>query len=340
MEGMIPAINVGVTEPTHVSEARRTALRLAQDLAFSDVVQGRLALVVTEIAANVLKHAKGGRIVLSPAMQADAIDIFGLDQGPGISNLAQCLQDGFSTAGSPGTGLGAIERQSDEWDVFTSPGKGTVIRARLNRGKPQPVGSPFETAGVVIPYPGYSESGDAWAARVTPGKLTLLAVDGLGHGPSAADAANAAVASFNARSDLSGAALMEEIGRALRSTRGAAVGLAEIAAGSGTLSYTGVGNIAGVIFTDDLSSKHLVSMNGIVGHYTQRIRSFEYPWRPDSLLILHSDGLRTRWNLADYPGLAMRSPALIAAVLLRDAERGTDDALIAVVRARNPQHAI
>ena len=320
MERVIPAISVPITEPTRVSEARRFALRLAQSLAFDDVVQGRLALVVTEIATNLLKHATGGRIVLSPVMGGDAIDTFGIDRGPGISNVAQCLQDGFSTVGSPGTGLGAIKRNSDEWDLYSSTRQGTVIRARLNRDKLPSAASPFETAGVVVPYPGYTESGDGWAVRTTPGNLALLAVDGLGHGPAAADAANAAITAFHAKTDLSGAALMEDIARALRSTRGAAVAIAEIADGSGTLSYTGVGNIAGTICTDS-SYKHLVSMNGIVGQYAERPRTFQYPWPPDSLLILHSDGLRTRWNLADYPGLATKSAALIAGVLLRDASR-------------------
>ena len=73
-------------------------------------------------------------------------------------------------------------------------------------------------------------------------------------------------------------------------------------------------------------------MNGTVGHSVAKIQQFSYPWEKNSALIMHSDGLTTRWNVELYPGLASRHPALMAAVLYRDFSRKRDDATILVSR--------
>jgi hypothetical protein len=70
----------------------------------------------------------------------------------------------------------------------------------------------------------------------------------------------------------------------------------------------------------------MVSHNGTAGHVAPRIREFVYDFTVDPLVILHSDGLTSRWDLAAYPGLAMQHPSLVAGVLLRDHRRGRDDA--------------
>ena len=92
-----------------------------------------VALIVTELATNILKHAKRGEILMRLLDRGDTlgVEFLSLDQGPGIANLTQCFRDGYSTAGSPGTGLGAIARLADEFDMHTIPGKGTAVLARL-----------------------------------------------------------------------------------------------------------------------------------------------------------------------------------------------------------------
>jgi hypothetical protein len=75
-------------------------------------------------------------------------------------------------------------------------------------------------------------------------------------------------------------------------------------------------------------------VNGTVGQGTLRVREFDYAWSPGSVLVMASDGLGTRWSLDDYPGLAARHPALVAAVLYRDHARGRDDVTVLAVRAR------
>ena len=71
------------------------------------------------------------------------VEILALDKGPGIRDLERSLRDGYSTAGGAGTGLGAISRLSSEFDVYSPPGKGTALLARIWPGEPHsppPVG--------------------------------------------------------------------------------------------------------------------------------------------------------------------------------------------------------
>jgi hypothetical protein len=117
---------------------------------------------------------------------------------------------------------------------------------------------------------------------------------------------------------------------ALRSTRGAALAVADLDLAR-EVRYAGIGNIAGLVSTSH-DTRHMVSHPGIVGHEVRKIQEFVYPWSQDSLLVMHSDGLATHWNLDQYPGLASRRPSLIAGVLYRDFTRGRDDVAVVVAR--------
>jgi serine/threonine protein phosphatase PrpC len=77
-------------------------------------------------------------------------------------------------------------------------------------------------------------------------------------------------------------------------------------------------------------------MDGTVGYSVRTIREQSYSWTPSSMLVLASDGLSTRWNLAEQAGLLTRHPSLVAAVLHRDYARGLDDASVAVVKGMTP----
>jgi hypothetical protein len=97
--------------------------------------------------------------------------------------------------------------------------------------------------------------------------------------------------------------------------------------------FCGVGNISGVILSPDEGQRtSLVSHNGTLGHTIRKVQEFVYPWSPDSLLIMHSDGLATHWNLDRYPGLAVQHPSLISGILYRDFSRKRDDVTVLVAR--------
>jgi hypothetical protein len=109
------------------------------------------------------------------------------------------------------------------------------------------------------------------------------------------------------------------------------VAVARIDEAARTVRYVGVGNICGVLVTA-AGARHMVSHNGTAGHIAPRIREFTYDFTGNPLVILHSDGLTGRWDLAAYPGLASQHPSLIAGVLLRDHRRARDDASVVAMR--------
>ncbi len=179
-------------------------------------------------------------------------------------------------------------------------------------------------------YPGEFSCGDAWATEAD----RILVADGLGHGLQAAEAAMAAVEAFEGNWRRSPRDAMEAMHLALRPTRGAAAAVVQADRNANTLRFCGVGNISGSVvgMAKPRSRGKWPSQNGIVGHEVHRIIEFEYPWPEDALLILHSDGISAKWDLAAYPGLALRPASLIAAVLYRDFRRPNDDATIVVAR--------
>jgi anti-sigma regulatory factor (Ser/Thr protein kinase) len=330
-----PVRVLAVANATDAAEARRLTERLAADAGFDEEDRGRAAIVVTEAATNLVKHAGGGHLLLSAVRRAGVggLEVLALDRGPGIANVAASLADGYSTAGSPGTGLGAIRRNAASFDVHSSRPGGTAVFARLWPRKAELPSFPMDVAGVNIPKPGEEVAGDAWDASLTPRGLRVMVVDGLGHGPFAREAAQQALSVFRSTLSDPPVQVLTACHAALRATRGAAVALAEVDVGTREIRFAGVGNVAAVV-RGASESQHLVSVNGTVGLGTFRTREFRYPWPEDGTLVLATDGLQTRWSFDDHPGLIARDPAVIAAVLYREYARGRDDATVVVARER------
>lgn len=329
-----PAIVLEVVEASQPGEVRRAAVQLASRMGFDETEQGAVAIVATELANNLVRHAKRGEMLLQGSRhpQGEILEILSLDHGPGIVDVEQALRDGFSTGGTSGTGLGAVRRLSAEFDLHAGPGMGTTVLARLarkaHRGRSA---GRFQAGAVSSCYPGETVCGDAWGIVEQDDMLKVLVVDGLGHGQPAADAAQLALRIFREHAQNSPADILELAGGALRSTRGAAVAVAEIAPGRRELRYAGIGNIAGMIVADG-QSKSLVSSNGIVGAGSRKAQSFSYPWSPRATLLMFSDGLNSHLRADRQPGLLQRDPTTIAAALYREFKRGRDDATVLVVR--------
>jgi anti-sigma regulatory factor (Ser/Thr protein kinase) len=322
-----------VQDQSQVAETRRRATEMASQQGFGDTDSGRVALVATELATNILKHGNGGEILVGPYGEGpdSGVELIALDKGPGMSNVAASMIDGHSTAGTAGKGLGAVVRQSHFVDIASWTGSGTAVLARLKRGHPPEVPDDDSRIGAVsIPMLGETVCGDSWSFTVRPQETTLLVADGLGHGPDAAEAAVEAVRLFHRYNGHQPPVLLDYIHGGLRATRGAAVSVARFQPASGKLVYSGVGNIAGVISVNgDL--RRMVSMPGTAGHNARKIQAFEYPFST-GLVILHSDGIASSWTLDRYPNLAARHPTLIAAILYRDLTRHRDDATVLVAK--------
>jgi anti-sigma regulatory factor (Ser/Thr protein kinase) len=338
MEIMRPisrTISISPTDLTQTGNARRQAISLAIAIDFDELRQGQLGIVVTEAARNIAAHAGHGEIILTPWNHGglDGIDVLALDQGKGIENLSAALQDGYSTAGTPGNGLGAMSRLAGTFQIYSSPGNGTAVFARVLRTA-QHVETEAQSYGmssISLPITGESVCGDAWSVEYRPGRSLYIVADGLGHGPIAAEAAQEAVRVFHQVSHQTPEQILGKIHSALGKTRGAAVSIAEILHEKAVVNYAGAGNIVAAICFNG-KTRSMVSMNGTLGHSVGKFQQFSYPWEKNSALIMHSDGLGTRWNVEQYPGLASRHPSLLAGVLYRDFCRKRDDATILVSR--------
>lgn len=330
-------VSILITESSEVADARRQATAHARDLGFDETRVGTLAILVTEMAGNIVKHGGGGELLVHAIEMAGkyGIELIALDKGPGMHNVDACLHDGYSTAGSPGTGLGAIVRMSDESHIYSAPGLGTAVMARLWTDTPPPGRTGMlDVEGVSIPKRGEIECGDGWARLLQEERSVILVVDGLGHGPLAASAARTAVEVFHDNADRGAAQIISILHDALRSTRGAAAAVTEIDHRNRSIRFAGIGNIAAIVFSPD-KIQRMVSHNGIVGHEMRKVQEFLYPWPDDALLAMHSDGISTHWSLDTYPGLLRSHPSLIASVIYRDFCRGRDDAT--VVTAMEPE---
>jgi anti-sigma regulatory factor (Ser/Thr protein kinase) len=324
---------------SQIGEVRRIATGMAGQLGLDEQDQGRVALVLTEGLNNALTHGGGGQVVLRPIVNSrSGVEALIIDKGPGIADVERALRDGYSTAGTPGTGLGAVARVADGFDIYSVAGEGTALLVRVCARGANPeraTAVPLLEAGAVcLPRSGETVCGDAWALGRNAERVVLIVADGLGHGPDAAAASMEAIRIFRKSLSLPPADILAEIHTALRSTRGAAVAVAALDPKLQEIRYAGVGNIASSVVSAS-ETRSMVSHNGTVGHEVRKIQEFQYDWPAGALVIMQSDGLQTHWRLDRYPGLVTRDPALIAGVLYRDFTRGRDDVTVLAVRQRN-----
>jgi anti-sigma regulatory factor (Ser/Thr protein kinase) len=331
-----------VQGPVQIGSIRLHAMAMGRGHGLDADAVDRLGIVATEMARNIARHAGIGHIILRPVGEhaTGSIEILALDKGPGIADMTRAMRDGGSSSGSARRdgGFPSIRRLADVFDVYSQVGRGTAVVAHVGAQTGQD--SPREHAelvmhrcvGVVcVPLHGEEECGDAWAVEVEPGRLTALLVDGLGHGPGAAVAALAALSAFRDAAAEAPEIMLRSMHSALHDTRGAALSVTAVDESRRTARFCGVGNVDGRVVTVD-TDRHLIPQNGIIGHTMPRAKTVDVPCPTDARLVMHSDGISSRWRADHYPGLLARHPSLLAGVLFRDCARARDDATILVLR--------
>jgi anti-sigma regulatory factor (Ser/Thr protein kinase) len=317
-----------IEDSSQVGHARRTAQKLAEQHGFDESDAGRVALVATELASNLLKHAERGELHLRVLRRAAGygIEMLAVDRAQGF-DLQACLADGFSTGGTQGIGLGAISRVAEVFDVYADS-RGAVLLARLYRRGDKAADQRFGVSQHSLHDD--PACGDVWHLAFDGGNLSALVVDGLGHGEDAERAGRAGEQAFALAPFAAPVLLFEDMHQAMLGTRGGAVAVAQYRAGDGSLTFTGVGNIGASLINAE-KSRGLASHPGIIGGQYRKAQPFDYAHVNGHLLIMYSDGLQSRWNLQDYPGLVHRHPAVVATVLHRDYCRGRDDVTVLVI---------
>ena len=325
-----------LADSSQVSAVRLASQRMAVGLGLDETSVGQVAIAVTEAATNVLRHGGGGTIAARGISRGTTlgIEFLAVDDGPGMANFAASAVDGVSSAGTSGTGLGAIQRMVDEFDVYTRPDAGVLMRFVFWNGPVPPLEAAYEIGAIRMPRIGETECGDNWGAACDERGVTLLVADGLGHGPDAARASGGAVEALRRNPERRPIELVDISHGRLRPTRGAALAVLRHDAGSAEIAFAGVGNIAACVL-DDGDKRMMVSHNGIVGHNVQRSQEYRYPWPAKALLVAHSDGLESHWDLGAFPGIAVAHPSIVAAMLYREHWRERDDVVVVVMRQRS-----
>jgi len=321
-------------DPSRVGSARREAAQAAMACGFGEVEAGRLAIVVTELATNLLRHATGGRLLLAARPDRREVEVIALDDGPGMPDVARSLGDGYSTSGTPGTGLGAVRRLATDFDIHSSVPGGTLVLARIRaEGAATPARQALQVGAISIAKPGEPVSGDGWACVIDGHRATLLVADGLGHGPDAAEAAQLAIQAFLHAPSSATPQLLARVHERLRGSRGAAVAMVQVDGSDGSGTLTGAGNVVGRIVSG-VEDRTLLTQHGTAGVRIRTPEEVRFDWPPHALIAVCTDGVETRWKSELLHPVLGHDPSLVAAMLVRQHSRGRDDTTVAVLRRR------
>jgi len=174
--------------------------------------------------------------------------------------------------------------------------------------------------------------GDGFFYRLTKDKLSIIVGDGLGHGPEAAKAVNAAIEAFKNIEENNPVEIIRMLHESVKRTRGLVATVAIFNFKEKCWRICGVGNIAARM-SSFISSKAYMSYNGIIGHNIPRsLKIHEVPYEPGQTILLCSDGIKTRWDLSKYPAIGKNDLSILTAAIYKDHSRNTDDSSVVAVK--------
>lgn len=330
-------LELAVTDSLGCSAAQRSARLMAFSLGFPDSVAEEIVLAVAELASNLVKHAGSGMLTLRPVVTPPhgGIEIEATDRGPGIPDIEKSFADGYSTAGSLGYGLGSVNRLMDEVEISSTPGAGTRVSCRrwLHSQRLRETVNPWDAAVFTRALDHAPANGDAFIIRHSAEGLLTGVIDGLGHGEFAQRAALAAQQYVHSHCSQPLDKIFAGAARACRGTRGVVMALARFPSAT-QLQFASLGNIEVRAWCADTRINFALK-RGILGVEDLNVHTQEFPWHPSWLLVLHTDGLRSRWQWSDFPAIEQQSAHQVASTLMRSLATDRDDATILAVRGRS-----
>ncbi|MEY8837976.1 ATP-binding protein [Cribrihabitans sp. XS_ASV171] len=324
---------IDINDRSAIAAIRRLARRYAAGLNLPETRLDALAIVVTEAATNILRHAGRGRALIEviEGKGVRKIALVFADHGPGIADMDRMMQDGHSSMpDSSGLGLGSIRRLSDTFDIYSVQGEGTTITCTFAAEDTPPYEGTLALDGLRVCHPGSNVCGDDMMVRPGAGHTDMLLCDGLGHGSLAAKA-SAEIVETARHLHLAPNDTIAHLSREMVGHRGAVAAMARIDHATGRLDYSGLGNITTLCLGAE-THKRLAVRDGRIGGAPTRGFDEQVMLNPGDVVILHSDGLKTLGDRDLPPALLARSPMLICGHLLDRAFRGRDDASILVMR--------
>jgi anti-sigma regulatory factor (Ser/Thr protein kinase) len=319
-----------------VRQAADSAAQFATTLGFTAEHCSEIHLVVIELAANLLRHAAHGVIRIGSITAGDrsGIEIESEDEGPGIADVEQALTDGFSTAKGLGLGLGTINRLMDDLEITSGPVAGVriVCRRWVRPNSPSSHGRELVVGVATRACQREPANGDAFIIRHWDRHALVGVIDGLGHGPLARRAAQVARQYIDRHFDQPLESIFRGADRACRATRGVVMALAHFDLRRHKFTVASIGNIEVRHIGGD-ERFNLIVRRGVVGLNAPNPHCTEHPWTDSSLLVMHSDGIHSRWDWRHFQEVAADTPDVIARRLLNDFGNPADDSTALVTRS-------
>lgn len=326
-------VNYDLKDRSYLPVIKKEALKFCQAANFNQKKTAEFDIVLSEIGTNLIKHAGGGEIILRliENTTTTGVEILAIDNGPGMADPSRMQEDGVSTTNTLGQGLGAIRRLSDQFQLYTVPGWGTILLARLLMPSERPNGSRWGIFPIVLPKPGETHCGDLFTCKTNPYFIKVMLADGLGHGILAQQAAEQAEAAFQKSSFNTPHQILTDVHHQAKGSRGlvATVGVYDLAQRAWT--FSGVGNIS-CRLTDAISSKTYVPFNGIVGVNIPRKLESQAVSSLGRHLILCSDGISSRWDISKHSAAFRCDQSILSAIIYKDYARHSDDTSVVVVK--------
>lgn len=338
--------SAALNEETHIGAARRIVRRCSSEMGFDERQLAEIDIAVQEIGSNAMKFARGtGQLFCSrtdDTLEPAGLEIIYWDKGPGIEDTFVAIEDGYTTTGSLGAGLGAIRRMADEFHIYsivesqtrkltmygrTTNGTTIVFRKHLVVSSKTTQGRKPLWGAMTRPINGQEHNGDAYIIERFGDRQLLAIIDGLGHGMGAMEAAREAVASIEQNAMQPVETIIRAAHNALRSTRGAVAGVALIDCATGVIEYAGIGNTDFRAF-GGRETLRFISLNGTLGSRMERVKVFKEQLPKVATIIMSTDGVSERWDAENYPGLLGLHPQMLCASVMRDFSRPNDDATI------------
>lgn len=298
---------------------------------FSSSKISEIDIIVSEITSNLYKHADGGEILMKLYDEGpdSFIELISIDDGPGIADTNKVLFDGYSSSSTLGHGLGSIKRLSDNFDIYSQVGWGTILLSRVYKSaKSATKKLPFVCKGLIVAKKGETVSGDGFICVAKADGFKVLVADGLGHGRDAYFAVEKAKEAFKSCYENSAVAHIKFIHNAIKRTRGIVGTVMLYSTKTKMWNIAGVGNISSRL-SGGLTVKNYMSYNGIIGHNIPGSMSdMELPKDTFQQIIACSDGLKSRWDPTKYPSIYKNDPIILATALYKDYTRHSDDSMV------------
>ncbi|GAB2527855.1 anti-sigma regulatory factor [Spirosoma aerophilum] len=329
-----PHRSFAVPDRSYGAMIKREIRMMGARLRFSEKKLSELDIILAELISNLVKYASEGELLakLTTGPDKAILELISVDKGPGMEDPSRMMLDGVSTGGSLGQGLGAIKRLSNEFQLYSQPGHGTVVLVRLYEKAPQPTSTPLlaDVRCISVPKLGETVCGDACYTKLNSTSLTVFLGDGLGHGLLAHSAVEQAIRRMKLEMEASPAKLLEIVHEASAGTRGLVATCAIFDFTSRKWKLCGVGNIIARL-VGSMGTKGYMAQNGILGYNIPRtLIDQEMSYERGQTLVMTSDGLHTRWNPARYPGSGNYDPSILAAIIYKECARHTDDMSVIV----------